>query len=265
MPIQGLRCEIGDRIGVSVFNSATYATPLRVSAWFLTETPSGPRLRPYHIADITPGTTRAESQTSYPVPYRGDLLSLQAAPPGNVRRGQTYVQLGLLTEAREGLTLAQGYVTGTKDVFWAPWSSVNEDAISGAGILRSITGTNPAAGVEITEAVPTNARWLLGSMRFRFVSDANVINRRCNIIIDDGSSNLVHINSYDDHAASTTQYYNVVNDGELLAAATSNRYILLPLRIPMLQGWRIRTATNNIQAGDDYDAPQLRVEEWIED
>jgi hypothetical protein len=82
--------------------------------------------------------------------------------------------------------LLQGYVTDTSRLSF-PGSPIRS-SIEGPGVLRSITGTNPAANAEISETVPTNARWRVHAIRFTLVTDANVANREVALTLDDGAA-----------------------------------------------------------------------------
>jgi len=56
-------------------------------------------------------------------------------------------------------------------------SAVSMLPLDGPGCLRSIVGTTPGAGAEISETVPTNARWEPIAFTARFVASATVANR----------------------------------------------------------------------------------------
>jgi hypothetical protein len=65
-------------------------------------------------------------------------------------------------------------------------------------------------------------------------------------------------------AASLARDYNVAS-GFPVTAPTVNQF-LLPVPRPLLlrEGYRFGTSTSNLQAGDDYSAPQYVVEEWLQ-
>ncbi len=131
-----------------------------------------------------------------------------------------------------------------------------EDPLSGRGLIRSITGTNPAAGVEISETVPTNARWRPLSVDTINAIGAASIN--ASLTITDG----------------TTQKWR----SALIATGTGTELIVwaqgvtlneadLFSTVPLLAGdiaEAFELVTAGISADDDYAAPQLLVEEWIE-
>ncbi|MBA7581719.1 hypothetical protein ES708_23630 [subsurface metagenome] len=131
------------------------------------------------------------------------------------------------------------------------------------GRIRSITGTDPAAGAEISEVVPARRRWRILAVRFTLVTDDPVADRIVHLIIDDGTAIFTDICVTTAHEASTTKTYNFSNFGSTQLNPVACLYIPLP-PLPLSPGFRIRTATDLLEATDDFSAPQLLVEEWID-
>jgi hypothetical protein len=197
-----------------------------------------------------------------------ELLNLQVRATGGAPRiGQCFAVLeivrGRTGDVQPVATLAQGYVTDTQRLAW-PGSAVRS-SVDGSGVLRSITGTDPAAGAEWSETVPTNARWRFVAVRVALVTDATVANRVPQVIVDDGTNTLYLIPSHANQTASLTWTYHGFYAGA--AGFASGNYIALPFPgdLFLQGGWRIRSSTGSLQAGDNWGAPQLLVEEWIED
>lgn len=192
-------------------------------------------------------------------------LMLQVSPStGPVRRGECYVRITLLMAGFPVGRLITAYLTDGKTLTWPP--GVHEGFTEGPGYLRALDGTNPAAASEISEAVPTNARWKLKGLRFQLVADANVADRRVFLIIDDGATPALHVfvSQTVQTAGLTRQYYFAPYNYQPTAQG-SEIYVPIVEEIILFQGFRIRTSTTNLQAGDDYAAPTLLVEEWIEE
>jgi hypothetical protein len=106
-------------------------------------------------------SARATVSQMFPL-CEGFLLGVTAAVSGATpKRGQTFVQVGLArgntTNPEQGAVLISDYCTNLDFASW-PGGLVRGPQ-EGGGIIRSITGTDPAAGVEISETVPTNVRW----------------------------------------------------------------------------------------------------------
>lgn len=180
--------------------------------------------------------------------------------------GQTFVRVDLVRGAGAGRnvhgTLIQGPVTAFMRAAW-PGSPV-QTTIGLPGALRSLTGTNPAANVEIVETVPTGARWRLLSFRATLVTDANAAAREVAITFDDGTTVYAEAAAGVNQAASLTRQYTATRGGVRGAAATGTGILIAIPDLRLAAGHRIATVTINRQAGDDFGAPQLLVEEWLE-
>ena len=214
----------------------------------------------------TPFTDRTIRQTTFPL-GEGWLINVSvrassSSPDSrsvwaalNIVRGLTGVQqpLGALTS---------GYVTENEWLIWP--GGQQRDMLEGQVNLRSITGTNPAAGVNITETVPVGARWRLLSCRFVLVTDATVASRTVTLTIDDGVTVYFAASSTANQAASQTGDYTASATGFAGGTAANFFAIPLPPNLLLLAGHRINTTTQLFQAGDNYGAPQLAFEEWLE-
>ena len=131
------------------------------------------------------------------------------------------------------------------------------------GRIRSITGTDPAADTEILEAVSPRRRWRLLSLNFSLVTDANVADRYVYLYIKDPTNLLVALAPVNTQAADLTYTYYFTNLPAAEIKIVTNIYRPLPpLTLPA--GYTIGTITSSRQAGDNYSAPQLLVEEWID-
>lgn len=140
-----------------------------------------------------------------------------------------------------------------------------DGSIATEGTPTSVTGTDPAANQEISETVPTGKRWRVQAVQFSLVTDATVANREVVVVVDDGTSTLFQSPAGANQAASLTWAYSVGNVGSPVAGttATTVRQIVLPnLLLPA--GSRIRTATTNRQSGDNFGAPKLLVQEYVQ-
>jgi len=160
--------------------------------------------------------------------------------------------------------LRAGYLTDSKTITWPP--GVFEGFTEGPGLIRRVTGTDPAAGNEISETVPTNARWRLLAMRIRLATTLPAATRRVHLILDDGVHIFAKIKCYQTQAENVTRSYTFISGlGYEDTSAVGEAMATLPVVILLDQGYRIRTATDNLGADDDYSAPILLVEEWLEE
>ncbi len=196
----------------------------------------------------------------------GFLLGVRLGVREAVRTGQLYGRLGLsygTVGSVDVAELAAGKISSQRALNYPPGGT--EGAVEGAGILRSITGTDPAAGAEISETVPTNARWRLIALRATLVTDATAGARVVHLFFDDGAAVYLECVAASSHNPSLTRQYSAAAYG--VSPATLNTEVLIPSppQLYLLQGHRLRTSTNSLAAGDNWGAPQLLVEEWIED
>lgn len=131
------------------------------------------------------------------------------------------------------------------------------------GRILSITGTDPAPNTEISETVPKRRRWRLLTVNFNLTTDVNTANRLTNLYIDDGALKVWHLAATNAQTASQTKshFYAPYQFSEEIIVGDFHR--ALPTLI-LGPGYRIRSTTTAMQAGDNYTAPQLLVEEWID-
>jgi hypothetical protein len=189
------------------------------------------------------------------------------ASAGSPRVGECFVVVELVRGQAGAMqplgVILQGYVTDTSGLAWPGASALSSAA--GPGVIRSIAGADPAAGAEFSETVPTNARWRLLGVDVALVTDATAANRTQRLIIDDGATIVAEITPAVAQTATLTWRYSYARNVQR-GVDPGGTLINAPLPDAWLMGgYRVRSATTNLQAGDNYGAPQLWVEEWIED
>lgn len=186
---------------------------------------------------------------------------------GTARRGQTWIELGVLRgvagagAVRQVLT--KDYVTPGEAIGW-PGGPIRS-SVEGPGMLLSVAGTDPAAGVEIVETVPADARWRFIGATFQLVAGVAVANRQVHLVFDDGANVLFRTVAASVQTAGQTHNYNAGAHGVTAAVVAGEQFLPTSSELLLFQAWRLRTATDALQAADDYGAPRLLVEEWIED
>jgi hypothetical protein len=190
------------------------------------------------------------------------VIAAEAAP----RFGQTFVRVDLVRGDGTGqtvlATLVQGLVTAAQRVAYPLSPIVNTHQAPGA--IRLVVGTDPGAGAEISETVPTGARWRLLAMRATLVTDATVANRFPILNFDDGATIFASADAPAAQAASLTWNWTTGGAVQRAAATVSTPAWAVPTPPILLPGYRIRTTTSALVAGDNWGAPQLLVEEWLE-
>jgi len=264
-PLFGCPCKYirnNDFLRISAWNSATGVT-LEWSGLLLTTAGDYVPLQ----GTLVPTTDRLETSVALQL-TEGFLYHLQfRVTAGTVRRGQCFVkaqlQQGDVDNAIKHTTLISDYVElGYEPVF--PGSPIRSST-EGPGLLRLITGTDPAAGVENSNTVPTNARWKLLSYFVQLVASAAVANRFHQLRVSDGTT--THVLGQVDRAITAGQTMQIsyitggVGGGASGIAAGGG----LGGDTYLAGGWTLASNTRNLDTGDNFGADALHVEEWIEE
>lgn len=211
-----------------------------------------------------PTSTRSKNIFAVPL-TECFLLSLEVQGAAAGYHNRTFVsvrlQLGALSSSAIQQVQVQGYLGQTKFLSWPPGE--HEDSAAGAGAIVSVTGTLPSAGAEISETVPTNAIWRLKTFIFKLTASATVGTRITHIVIDDGTNVLINITGPSGVTASNNATYFFADDTVANNVSDGYGVVQFPANIRLMPGWRIRTLTTALQAGDQYTAPQYSVEEYL--
>lgn len=209
----------------------------------------------------TTNSDRSLASSSVSVTAIPSAIFVKASSTG-IKRGVCFVRITLQGGGRQLALLAQGYVSDSENLSFP--NGPIKGSLEGPGLMRSITGTDPAAGINVSETVPTGARWRLHTLHAVLVTDATVSNRTSFISISDGT-NLVGVHgALQAQAASNTFRYSL--SPTLAKGDNSAGYITIgfPPFLLLPAGYIIATITANLQAGDNWGAPQMLVEEWIQ-
>jgi hypothetical protein len=215
----------------------------------------------------TPNTDRTAKSTIFVTPegwlLGGEIFVSGAAP----LIGQTYVVVeivrGLGSSALPLQVIAAGYVSAKQPL---PFPNTQMySTLDGGGALRTIAGATPAAGAEISETVPTGARWQLVSFMATLSASATVATREPLLTFDDGATVYAFFPSAATQAASST-VRRIYGAGFGAVSTVSVNAYQVPLPSPAVlgSGHRIRTNTLSIQGTDQYSAIQYMVREWLE-
>jgi hypothetical protein len=216
---------------------------------------------------LTPTTNRAATTK---VIGLGDgwLLNAQViVSAGTPVDGQTWARLslvrGLTSVADESFTLVSDTLTVGKAIAWP--SGAVRGPLDGAGAIRSISGTTPGAGAEVSETVPAGARWQVLSFMSTLVTSATVASRVAAMTLDDGTNIFWRNEATVVQAATNTRIRCWTNGyGAIVNGNGTSDTVALMQNAMLLAGFRIRTNTVSIQAGDQYSAVQYLVREWLE-
>lgn len=136
----------------------------------------------------------------------------------------------------------------------------------GTGRIRTIRGTDPAAGNQIVETVPTGRIWRFISLEAAYTTSAVVANRQVIWFIRDNAGRDVYFDiASAAQTASLAQNYLVAEIGHHV---TFNLNIVhtfpLPIDLFCLGAWSLQSFVINSDPGDDWNAPDYVIEEWWE-
>lgn len=216
---------------------------------------------------FTPTTDRTVTTQNFPLGV-GAILNMTIFATGATPQiGQTFVQAKLIRGFSGAMivlgTLLQGYVTSSQELAW-PGSPIVSSR-DGGGYLRTITGTQPAAGSELLETVPANARWRLLAFRARLNASAAAGTRQAQLYTDDGTSAVVISGNPATIAPSgTATHFWTVGMPLTVIVSPSANLAGLSIEPDLLAGWHIGTITSSIAAGDQWLAPIYVVSESLE-
>ena len=184
----------------------------------------------------------------------------------NILRGQCFVLgfyiAGLSTSDQITAIILSDYVY-TDYVVSYPFGLL-KGPDSERGTPRVIIGTNPAAGSEASETVPTRAWWQLPTLAVQLVSDATSAARNVRLIINAGGSNELIVRASNTQSLSLTRRYDFFVGAPWGVGGDLGMHAPLPQDLYLPAGTTIGTNTDLLQAGDDFGSPQLSVNEWIE-
>lgn len=212
----------------------------------------------YTIPAAADGAPLTEIHQIPDIPVMLSVVATAAA----ANRGSSYVRVDLGINGTRAATLCQGYPNLFEALSWPSQPIPTE--LQRHGEIQAITGTNPAAGAEISITVPTGHWWRLKALRFGLVTDATVATRRPRVDVTIDSIVVASFPSVHSHTASTTVLY-VYAEG--IGAQTdgigliSINPMLTDLILPPAS--TLTTVTANLQAADDYAAPTILVERFL--
>ena len=221
--------------------------------------------------NITEGTLNVTAGTSVGSlslgAFEGWIISLAAITIGGFTIGQWfYLQATLNRSPVPGFsgqlyaTIWEGYVPNNVSEGWpgTPAQRIGD----GAGRLRIIVGTTPAAGAEIVETVPGSRRWNLLGWSAVLTTSAAVANRIPTFFLDDGSTQFASTQGSTNQAASLVIRYNFCQNVPSQALLAGSVLQSIDLPFPLRTGCRIQSATTNLQAADQWTGPRYWVQEW---
>jgi hypothetical protein len=219
--------------------------------------------------DQVPATNGTVTTSNFPLGI-GTVLNMSIFVTGaSPLIGQTFVQAKLILGFSGATivlgTILQGYINASQELSWPGSPLVASTDV--VWPVRAITGTAPAAGVEIVETCPTGRRWELLQIATTLTLDGVPTAVRAGIKLFNGG-----VATYQQRTGTNL---NVANNAAItwtpgategVAAQGDNFWMVLPLPIyPLiLAGGSFQTWTNNLDVHSIYTAPNYLVRELLE-
>lgn len=229
-------------------------------------TPTGEVLT-LDFVHLTAVGTRAPLMETFDL-AEGFLLGLAVVPETlATSRGETFVTVGITRggTAEPAITqvLFSGYIEGVTMQSW-PGGKVLS-SVEGPGRLLKLVSPDPGAGVDITVTAPANVRWRVMAMGFTFTASATVTTRivRVDVVVD--GAVVARIPANGSHTASQARRYSAAPVSAAAVDTSGALLIPIPENVFLQEGDTIGTSTANLQFDDDFDAPEVYVEEWLQE
>ena len=191
--------------------------------------------------------------------YRGHEIYGGGGMPyktGDNIRVETYCSIaGVLLQPR-GLIQPDVWVPGG-------WSGTDKGSLEGPGALYGYDGSNPAAGANGLETVPTGARLRLRGIQQSLVTSATSATRKIRFTGDISAyGEYIHQTAGITQAASLTRVYIACagGDTETAANASGQVSVKLPSDVWLSAGDRIQILIEAIGLADNLGAPAIKVE-----
>lgn len=182
----------------------------------------------------------------------------------SVRVGMAYVTVDLIVARIFSLVaLIREYVAFNARAIW-PGGTLRLP-IEGPGLVKTILGDDPAAGQEWEIVVPAGARWRVMAVIAQLVTDATVQDRFPGVEYTDGTNRVWRGATPTAMGASST-FTHSWGIGVGYEAAQGAQHISrgLPTELILIGGYKIRSSTTDLRAGDNWGPPRVHIEEWLD-
>jgi len=211
-----------------------------------------------------PSSDRLENLSTFD-PGVGWILSVMVhAEPAEPVRGTTYAVVRLFDSKANTHTveLVASYVTGAHHSAWP--DGIFEGPTDGNGLIRIVTGTDPAVGNALFEFPPENTRWKLKGMRFSYTTSALGVARLVRITFNAGTGAFQTSPANGTQAPGTIRTYFLAWWGEAPTAGITDIFLMIPPETILDEFYIIASSVESGLSGDDFNAPLLYVEEWLD-
>jgi hypothetical protein len=260
-PPGALYLTVDDNITVNVLNPSQVVT-VNISLRILL--PGGdvvPILYQYpNLAANSTATTRMIAGVE------GFLLSATVDAPG-ITRGSAYVVASVkrgrgALDQTSGDLICEGYPGGLYLLSYPP--PTRDGPETGAGLTRSVTVANPAAGADWSVTVPVGVQWVLQRVRAVLTTAAAGGNRTPDLQILDAAGNMVlEAPGGANQGGGNTESWTWSTGATTTATAGASNMVNLPTNIRLLPNWVVKVVTANLAAGDQWSSIVLSIVEFV--
>jgi len=198
----------------------------------------------------------------------GYLLSVAVGSANALTIGETFVSAyigrgspGGATPAPAQLLIAD-YLTSTIPAGWP--SVFLRQGSANSGALSTAIGAVPLVGHEWIYTSPTHIRTRVHSITAALSASAAVANRLVRIVLNDSTPTTLGLfTAAVTQTAGTVFRYNFALGFDHVSDGTGNKNVDAPMpQIDLLPGSQLASQTDGLDAGDQWTAPVLVVEQW---
>ncbi len=212
---------------------------------------------PFSFKHIT-GATGAIVEANYNIPDLPIWVSVIDSDLDYLRN-DCYVIVGIRINGDTLYNLISGYIYISKSLSWPAINAGETDYKTGQP--ESYNGTDPAAGVEISEAVTANQIWKIRSIRFSLITAAVAATRVVHLVFVANAGPIFDCISPTSQIISETKTYSCYPTNAGAALADDNDIIIpIPSDIVLGPNQTIITQTTALNAGDNFSAPTIQYE-----
>jgi len=214
-----------------------------------------------------PNTNRSAQSTDITLSGTTILNLTVYASVGAPAIGQTFVKVELIRGTGIAAivlgTILQGYITSAQALGW-PGSPLQTSVDSG-GYYRTINGTTPSAGAEVSEVVPTGARWHLLSFAATLQASGVAGTRQPALVLAPTGLAIIVAPQVNKATAGQQGTFNwapgLPFESQLSLGLNVGG---LPLDVALLAGGSCGTSTSGLQVGDQWTQVFYLIREYLE-
>ena len=215
---------------------------------------------PFSLRHIPTGSFTKKTET-YGIPDFPIFISV-SNPDANIEQGAAFVRVSLAISGDIVHQLVAGLIASNHAISWP--QQQNEYSVPTVGIFKTVSTSNPAAGVELSHTVASGTYQKIRSIIFTLVTDATAADRNVRLRFSNFSNQIFDITIATLQTASLTYEYTFLA-GHPFGPTLINNKIVIPMPGDLLLGesFNIATATNNLQAGDNFSNAYILLDQFI--